>query len=620
MVRPSLPRFLRVGDSFEASAIVDSMAKTPMNVKVSMRTSGVLASGPSSLALTLPPEGHVPVHFTVDAPAVGKGTVTFHVESAQPRLVDDVTMDLDVSTPATLESIVLSGDTHARIDEPLGDLSRARGDVGGFEYRLSSTPIVGLSDSMSGLIEYPYGCTEQLTSRLVPLVQLRTMAHDLGVALPSDVDGAVRSAVMSLLSHQREDGGFGFWAGSRKSEPWLTITAVGALLDVRAAGYVVPDEPIERATKYLSAVEGLDPAERVLLEEHLARTGHPREKELRALAADLGALPLFARGLLAHALAKVDRDLARKVLVSAASHARVTGAAAVVPDEASMSARRYLSSDTRTTAIMLRAFVAIDPQDPLVPKLVRGLLSLRRDGRWPTTQACAWALLALNEARAVFAPPGTRTTAHVLFDGEEVVKAVVGGAETRSGTIPMSRLVAAGGASLSFTTDGAAPLFYEGALRYARKDPPRTPLDHGIHVERTMRVLQRNGDPIAATDLRVGDYIEVDVLLESPVARDLVVLDDPLPAGLLAVNQSFANSDRGVIRSDPGRSFVTHRELRDDRVVTFFDDLPAGAHHTSYVLRVTSAGRFVLPAAKAECMYAPDVFGRTAASIVTAKP
>ena len=134
-----------------------------------------------------------------------------------------------------------------------------------------------------------------------------------------------------------------------------------------------------------------------------------------------------------------------------------------------------------------------------------------------------------------------------------------------------------------------------------------------------MHVLKRNADPVVTTDFRAGDYVEVDVMLASPVQRELVVLDDPLPAGFEAVNQTYANRDAAMIRPDASTS-VTHRELRDDRVVTFFDVLPAGEHHTSYVLRVTSGGRFVTPPAKAECMYAPDVCGRTGTTVVEARP
>jgi hypothetical protein len=630
MVRPQLPRFLRAGDHVDATVIVDSLSKEPLDVKVSMRTAGAVASqGTTVTSLVVPPDGHVPVHFALDARSIGHGAVTFHIEAPRAKLVDDVTVDEDVAAPTTSETIVISGDTKGRADERLGDLSRAREDVGGLDFRLSTTPMVGLAESLTQLIEYPYGCTEQLTSRLVPLVRLRALSRDLGVTLPKDVDGAVRTAVGSLLSHQRSDGGFGFWPASHASEPWLTVLALGALQAARESGFLVPSGQLERASAYLEHVEGLDGPSRAMVEELLANAGRPREKELRVLAAEAqsGKLPLFARALVARALAKVDRTLGLAVLAGVASQAHLSGATAIVTDEATVSSRRHISSDARTTAMVLRAFVALDPQNALVTKLVRGLLSLRRDGRWSTTQASAWALVALDEARPLFAPStGTASTssARLLLDGDEIAKAsFTGGGGVRgaalSGTIPMARIAAAPGATLSFTTEGG-PLFYEGALRYARREPPQKPLENGIFVTKSMRILRRDEAPATASTYHVGDYVQVDVMLSSPVARDLVVLDDPLPAGFEAVNMSFANRDRRPFHVDAAEHLVTHRELRDDRVVTFFDELPAGQMRTSYVLRVVSGGTFVVPPTRAECMYAPDVFGRTAASVTVARP
>jgi len=629
MVRPQLPRFLRAGDHVDATVIVDSLSKEPLDVKVTMRAEGAVASSAKTVAsLVVPPDGHVPLRFALDARTAGHGKVTFHIEAPRVKLVDDVTIDEEVAAPSSTETVVISGETKARADEPLGDLSRARDDVGGLDFRLSTSPMVGLAESLSQLVEYPYGCTEQLTSRLVPLVRLRGLSRDLGVVLPKDLDGAVRSAVGSLLSHQRSDGGFGFWPASRTSEPWLTLLSLGALQAARDGGFAVPMAATERATAYLEHVDGLDGPSRAMLEELFANAGKPREKELRALAADAlgGRLPLFARAIVARSLVRVDRALGKQVLDGVASQAHVSGATAIVNDESTVSSRRHISSDARTTAMVLRAFVALDPKSPLVTKLVRGLLSLRRDGRWLTTQASAWALLALDEARPLYATQlGTATaTARLSLDGAELAKASFeGGGGVRgaalAGTIPMARFTAAPGGTLSFTTEGG-PLFYEGALRYARREPPTRPLENGIFVTRSMRLLRREAEPLAATTFRVGDYVQVDVMLATPVARDLVVLDDPFPAGFEAVNQSFANRNRQPFHTDAADYHVTHRELRDDRVVTFFDQLPAGQLRTTYVLRVVSGGTYVVPPTKAECMYAPDVFGRTAASVTVAKP
>lgn len=605
--RPALPRFLRSGDRFDATVVIDSMERRALDVIVQMQAGGALA-GSGKTTLKIAADGHVPVRFPVIATGTGKGHVSFSV-TAPGGLSDTVTVDEEVSMPATLETIVLSGETRSRVDEPLGDLSLARSDVGGLDFRIAATPLVGMAESLRGLLDYPYGCTEQLSSRLVPLVRLRGMARELGIALPSDVDARVRSAIASLLTHQREDGGFGFWRESQQSDVWLTVGAVSALVASRQAGFAVAQAPLDRALSWLEKLEGLNDTARALREDAWVSLGRPREVELRALAKK-AELPLFARALLARDLAPLDHGLAQQVLASVASQARLSGAIATVPDEPSLAQREYLSSDARTTALALRAFVAVEPHDPLTAKLVRGLLSLRRSGRWSTTQESAWAVTALDDARALYPPPTNGAAPLQLwFDGTEQARGPA--ATVTTGTIPMSKLQSSPAGLLSFRAEGAG-LFYEAALRYARKQPPASPLEHGIHVARSLK-LTRGHASVAASNLRVGDTVEVDVVLGSAVPRELVVLDDPIPAGCEAVNQTFANSDPRSL----GPSFwVTHRELRDDRVLSFLDRLPAGLTHVSYQLRVIAPGRFAHPPAKAECMYAPDVFGRTEASVV----
>jgi uncharacterized protein YfaS (alpha-2-macroglobulin family) len=621
MIRPQLPRFLRTGDRFDGTVMLDSLSKQPLDAKLTIHASGVIATKATVQSLTIPPQGHIPVRFPIEASAVGQGKLVFEVSTAKGPS-DQVTIEEVVQPIAALETVVVSGEIPrsggpTTESKPLGDLGLARADVGGFDYRLSTTPLVGLAESLAGLVEYPYGCTEQLTSRLVPLIRLREMAHDLGVTLPANVEASVRSSLASLLSHQRDDGGFGFWQGSPKSEAWLTVLALGTLSTAEQHGYVVPASAIERARTWLEKPKAdgtsvLDPGSRAMLEDVLAAAKKPRPAELRALAAD-PKLPLFGQALVARSLASIDATLARQLLDRIVVQARTSGADATFADEATLDPRAHLSSNARTTAMVLRAMLAIDPRGPLVTKTVRGLLSLRHDGRWLTTQDSAWALAALEDARALYRPAAGHTTAGLLLDRQRIAKTSFSGlpaGETRTGTIAMSRLLALPGAAVGIESDGERDLYYQGALHYARREPPASPLTHGITIARSLRPL--GSDAV----IRVGDYAIVDVAIVTATARDLVVVDDPIPAGFEAVNESFAAKDWGrPIVADPARG-LTHRELRDDRVVSFFDALPVGVTVTRYALRAVAAGRFALPPAKAECMYAPDVFGRTASTWV----
>ncbi len=131
---------------------------------------------------------------------------------------------------------------------------------------------------------------------------------------------------------------------------------------------------------------------------------------------------------------------------------------------------------------------------------------------------------------------------------------------------------------------------------------------------------------------RAGDLVVVDVLLESAEPQEQVVLDDPLPAGLEAVDFDLATTGQlhavgDSVRTDkkppkdalddigmPFRTATYHRELKDDRVLTFIPHVAPGMYHFRYLARATAVGTYVMPPTSAGCMYSPEVFGRTAAA------
>jgi uncharacterized protein YfaS (alpha-2-macroglobulin family) len=92
-------------------------------------------------------------------------------------------------------------------------------------------------------------------------------------------------------------------------------------------------------------------------------------------------------------------------------------------------------------------------------------------------------------------------------------------------------------------------------------------------------------------------------------------MESPLPGAFEAADAGLrtAGSWIGDLTRTP---LGAHREDRDDRVVYFVDDLPAGISTFRYVVRATTAGTFVTPPARAEQMYAPETFGRTAGETV----
>src|SRR5262249_59718138 len=130
---------------------------------------------------------------------------------------DAVALGGSVVVPIVPEAAAIYGDTRAAVAEQLGDLSAARDDYGGLELSLSRTKFAGLAAGIEQLLEYPYGCTEQTVSRMIPLLSLRDLARPLGVKLPDDIDGALAAAAESVAKNQRPDGGFRLWPEARAS-------------------------------------------------------------------------------------------------------------------------------------------------------------------------------------------------------------------------------------------------------------------------------------------------------------------------------------------------------------------------------------------------------------------
>jgi uncharacterized protein YfaS (alpha-2-macroglobulin family) len=357
-------------------------------------------------------------------------------------------------------------------------------------------------------------------------------------------------------------------------------------------------------------------------------------------------LPLFSKALLLHAMvvSKHDRKtagaLSREIEGELILSANTAKARENVGDGYAM----LMDSPVRSTAMVLRALLAHDASHPLAPKLARALLEARRGGTWRSTQETAYSLLALDEYRRAQEKQVPDFVATVWLGQSEVTRERFSG---RSALAEMSRFplakLGAAGSLLTFRKEGNGILFYEARLTYAKRVLPKDPLDRGFFVQKTLRPVSIEDLPKAletmasasARALPAGTLVLADVLVVTPSPRDYVVIDDPLPAGLEAIDARLATTARwldpgnqaapqepcpgctdtdDVARGEPFHEVWDRRELRDDRVLYFADHLPAGMYRYRYLARATTYGSFVVPPTKAEEMYSPEVFGRTGAT------
>ncbi len=295
-----------------------------------------------------------------------------------------------------------------------------------------------------------------------------------------------------------------------------------------------------------------------------------------------------------------------------------------------------LSSDRRTDAILLDAMIADDPESDLIPKLVNGLLAHRTRGRWDNTQENVFVLLALDRYFNTFETETPDFVARIwlgdTYTGEHVYEGRT--TDRRETIVPMEYLVnpAYGGGEtqdLFISKDGPGRLYYRLGMSYAPTDLWLDPLEMGFVVQRVYEAVDDPQDVYLDDDgvwhIRAGARARVRLTMVADNRRYHVALVDPLPAGLEIVNPALAVS--GSVPQDPGSSdyrygwwwwgtWYEHQNLRDERAEAFTSLLWDGVYEYTYTARATTPGTFVVPPAKAEEMYSPEVFGRSASDWV----
>jgi alpha-2-macroglobulin len=595
----------------------------------------------------------VPAHDRVEvrfpATTVRPGHARFQIAAVAGRSSDAAEVKLPVWTPATTEAFATYGELDAgAVTHSVKAPTAAAAEFGGLEITTSSTELQALTDAVLYLSAYPFECAEQLASRVLAVAALRDVLTAFkadGLPAPEDLGGAVARDLKKLAAMQNDDGGFGFWRRGEKSWPFLSIHAAHAMLRAKEKRFDVPPPTLAKARDYLRRIEQRIPAEygaearRVLVAYALYVRGLAGERDAahaRRLIAEAGVtnLPLEAAGWL---LAVLSGDADSRAEVAAlrrhlTNRAEETAATAHFTTAYRDGAHLLLASDRRADAIILDALIADEPQSDLIPKLVRGLLAHRKQGRWSNTQENAFALLALDRYFRTFEKTAPDFVARVwLNDACANEQRFAGRSIDRHQlSVPMSLLIEQPAASnLTLGKEGGGRLYYRVGMKYAPRELNIKAADYGFAVERSYEAVDKADDVRRDADgtwrIRVGASVRVRLAMAAPARRYHVALVDALPAGFEPLNPSLAVT--GDAAPDPKEAerqrwwwrswrWFEHQNLRDERAEVFASLLWEGVYNYSYVARATTPGVFVAPPAKAEEMYQPETFGRSASDRV----
>jgi hypothetical protein len=179
--------------------------------------------------------------------------------------------------------------------------------------------------------------------------------------------------------------------------------------------------------------------------------------------------------------------------------------------------------------------------------------------------------------------------------------------------------------------EGKGILYYTLSYAYRLKGP-QPARNEGFTIKRKVRNAEKNRDivtyesrPEDQISVEAGEILEVILEFKVPQMGYHLVIDDPVPAGLEAIDASLkTTSTRYDAPSQQQRrdrleyswSPINHTELRDERVALFSDAIQAGVYTYRYLLRATTSGTFLWPAARISLMYEPEQFGTCAEGFI----
>ena len=601
VVQATLPRFLALGDQSRFFMQIENVEGAAGDYVVDLDIHGPVTIAADALRRTIRMAAGGKAAFSIPVTGSGVGTAIIDLTLTGPNVKATQSFALKVQ-PGTSElyrrtvrsiapgtNVTISGDM-------LGDFVPGTGAVS-----LAVSPLGGIDVPalLQALDRYPYGCSEQIVSRAMPLLYVNRLAAQELLPIDGALGDRVRDAIERVLTRQDSSGAFGLWDAQNTGDLWLHAFVTDFLTRARENGFTVPQKSFDQALDVLrnavvnsndfDASKGDSIAYGIYV---LARNGRPIMGDLRYLAdtklSDFTS-PL-ARAQLGAALALLgDRGRAQTVFTSAATRL------------SSMERTRFSRSDYGSRLRDSAGVLALAAETGLArSELVKASTVLEEERSatsYSSTQENTWMVLA----------------AQALARETQNMSLTVDGERHQGAYYRTWRAFSLDGRSSVIANDGQAPAHLV-ITTSGNPIVPEPAADQGYKVERSYYKL--DGKPLSPSAIRQNDRLVVVLkVTESEAAYARLMLVDHLPAGL-----EIDNADLFEGGSVDDLSFLkrdvepTHTEYRDDRFIAAFDRTGSdkASFTVAYIARAVTPGHYVLPPATVEDMYRPQRFGRTA--------
>ncbi len=607
MILPTLPRVLSTGEEVTLPVNIFVTESNIKQISVTVKDKNNLIQWESNTKnIQAQGSGDIMEYFTFktsDKP--GKSLITIEAKANGETAKNEI--EIETRNPNPFSSIVSSILIEAGASKTIQLIGPTTAvDLKG-QIEVSTFQPVRMSKYIDDLIQYPYGCAEQIASAAFPQLYLDKFIQ-LDAKRMQEVKNNIQGAISALNRFSQSDGSFALWPGAgQHTDPWVTSYIGHFMIEAQKKGYLVPDHLLLSWKNYqrrianlydlsqkplYSANHGLDQAYRLYT---LAIVGIPELGAMNRLK-EYGQLGNNARWRLAAAYAVVgQKETAKSLMVKA-------------PESTDYIESGYsYGSPLRDQAMVMETFLEVGEKSKAAEYAIDIAEQLNTNQQW-NTQALAYALKVLGQFQG-----------NAVADAKWNFKYQVGNDEKQNvtATAPSFLIDPKMGTSLTKTVTienpSAAPIY---VLTSIQGQPVQDLTgDESNNLKLDVRYNNALGQVIDPAALNKGDQISISITIKHTgiafKSYQNLALNHILPAGWEIINERMLGEE---VQS--GRQYQ-YQDIRDDRVLTFFTLLPGTTKTFTTRARATYTGSYHLPAILCEEMYDLRVKARIKGGKVT---
>jgi len=587
MAVPLKPRFVVPGDSFSLGAKVFNQTDKGTAVDIKLESDTLSFNGKKEDSVFINKGETKTVYFDVTAPKTMKaGVHTFTFTASDETFLDSVDQVIPITPNKTFETVATANFTKKNSTiEYLYVPDMVLNGEGGLTINANATMAVFMTDALSYMVTYPYGCSEQLASSLstigtltsaltIPNVEgeLETIKHN-GVSYT--VEDVVNNGLKKIYEAQTSNGGFAYYKGLTPRLP-LTLHVVTALSNLKKAGYEIREDVLLRGAAYIESttkkIYTKHPAqnqETVVLAEYVLRTinvNGGNDTSLTGIVQNLindkaflnekiSSMSLAYLSILtADGFSRSSKD---QVYSALKNRIDIDGRGAYLSSIETAN-RSHFETSIKDTALLLKAFAAHEDEHPAMGNALRWLLASRdKNGVWGGTHNTFAVVDGMIDYLKWQHETESHFTLRGLLDGVEIFGFEFNPSnvfETFTHYIPIDDLAREKLLPLVFERENHNErennLYYDMALKYFLPAESLPPRDEGITIQRGLYALDDVREQNSLTSVRVGDVIKGKLTITIPDQYSHVSVEDIIPAGFEIVNFNLKTEDQSLLNSE----------------------------------------------------------------------